>query len=270
MYQILSVGQLQIVQSALAHFPQMAFFQGQGHLHCAALGLGLGASHGFPLIGCAGPERAAAGNRSGDMQDTFFDIRYIFHTLNMGLGYKFQPNGLPNAGSAGIEAAVRFIAVALLAGGDQQIPAVIRGMNHQGVLTGGQILRNVHGKGHEAASMTAAAVAIDIDRGFIIHRTEMQQHPTLQLGFRNGDAAAIPHRTHEIGVANAGQLTLRAEGHLDLHGESLLRFIEFSCLTAVTVVYFKLPQTIKVRPVITHELGIGMFLSIDHKACKPF
>ena len=64
-----------------------------------------------------------------------------------------------------------------------------------------------------AAAMATCLFFVCIDNCFVVHRSEVQNHPAEQLFFVEIKAFAIPNHPHKVLAANAGKTAFGAEGN---------------------------------------------------------
>src|SRR5579871_1309342 len=106
----------------------------------------------------------------------------------------FQPDGLPDAGGAGVPDALAAELLAL------RLPACALGVG--GIVYGNDDLLgsaglegvgDIEGEGGVAADVFAQLLAVDPDRRMPIHRAEVEQDAFASPGVRNLERAAIPY-----------------------------------------------------------------------------
>ena len=235
----------------------------------AAFGIHRNLSHGVTVKGSLEGEFTGSHQIGVNGECSVFRVGEVFDLADIGFGGKLQPYGLPDAGGTGVHAAVRAISVALLPGRNHGTAGIILRMNGNDVFPGFHKVGNVHCEGDVSAFVAAAFAAVDVNGGTVIHRTEMENNTPLKLFFCQGEAALVPDGAHKVRISDSGQLAFRAEGNLDCLSEQRGRLCQTSFLTAVTMVDFKLPGTVEVQPGFTLELGLWMFLPIDHRIDLP-
>src|SRR5690606_13239927 len=89
-------------------------------------------------------------------------------------------------------------------------------------------------------------------RGVVVDRLEVQQDAPAGPCRGDADGAPVPDRLHEVGVAHAGQLRLRAEGDGDGAGEPGAG--EPALQAAVAAVDLELPGAVEAQPLGPGEL----------------
>ena len=258
LHPVLPEGEGQIVQAALPGLPQVGLRQiqlggeeapGQGQGH---------ASHLFAFPTGLGGQGAGALGLAGEGHLAVFHVGVVPGGDNVVLRHELQPHRLPDAGSAGVVAGVGVILVRLLALGLQAAAHVVLHRQEQGVLPGGHERGDVEGEGGVAPLVAAGPLAVDHQDALVVHGAEVQQHPAFYLLLSEGESPAVGHAVHKVGVADAGELALRAEGHQDLPVPGLL-FPQLPLQGAAAKVKRKVPQAVEVLPAGPLPLGIGMF-----------
>ena len=148
---------------------------------------------------------------NGDGSVPIFNIQLF----NMGFRHAFQPHRLPDAGDGGVPHAAPLFRLHLLSVGLPQIVQVIPAEDLQLVFLL-QGIGNVHGEGFVAAVMLGQQPLVHIHHGMLVHRADVQQHPSPVKAFRQGEAAAVG-QDGTLGemLLHPGQGRLRAEGHPD-------------------------------------------------------
>ena len=219
---VLPKGELQGVKAALAGLPQVGFLQLQlGGEEAVLYPQGL-LPHRAALPGGGEGQLPFALDSAGDSHPAVFQVGVILGVLDVALGHELQPHRLPNARGAGVIAAGRGVQVGLLALGLQAGADVVPHCHKEAVLPQARLPGDVQGKGGVPALVGARQLPVDVDRGLVIHRAEVQQHLAGQLLLAQGEGAAVGHAADKVCVANAGELAFRAEGHQNLPVEGLL------------------------------------------------
>ena len=255
---------LQIVQLRLADFPQMHFIHRQRHVHRITGGV----RHGGADLAAAvkrGELHLRVGDIAGERQIDVDDAAQIggahLDGFDISLGHLLDPNRLPDAGGAGVIAAVRIVFFALLAAGlhagDHQIDCV----DHQQVVAVDHRVGDIQHKAGVAADVGLEFFAVDPSGRLIIHRFKVEQGAA--AAFRQVHSAAVPDAAHEILVFNAGELAFGAERHGDLFGEFRLRLIHLAGDAADAEVEFKFPFAVEVEIAFAHEIGARIFAARD-------
>ena len=171
----------------------------------------------------------------------------------------FEPDGLPNAGHAGIAASARLEFRTLLAEGLGETALVIEHMNDQIIAFSSlHMPGQVDGKGDAAAGVTADFNAVQIDHGGVIDCAEVEQNPPAVPCGGNFQRALVEHAFDEVGMADAGERAFRAERHGD-----------FSCKTGgilqaafdsgLAEIKFIAPLSVQVDPIRTVKLHFRVF-----------
>ncbi len=170
----------------------------------------------------------------------------------VGVGDRFRPHRLPDAGGAGVVAVVVGVLDRLLA------PGLWSGLRVAGAdgdlhlaARGGEIAE-VGGEGGEAAAVADHLGAVHPDRRVVVDGAEVQQHPAARPRGGRGESAPVPDGLQEVGVADAGECGLGGEGHEDLAAEFAVEESAFEA--AVPLVGLELPGPVQVEPVATDEL----------------
>ena len=235
--------QLQVVEVALTRRPEVNVIDLQRQAGVMAVGQALGGSLGRAVeggLGAQGQAGTGAVDRRVDVHAAVGGVGDQLCGAEVGLGNPLQPDGLPDARGAGVAATEGMIARALLAEGLTAAAQVVVGADHQRVFAGNQRVGDFEGEGGVAALVHAHGLAVDPCLAAVVHRAEVQQHALTGGVLRQREAAAVPHRGHEVLAAYAGELALGAEGHEN--GSVQRRFFHKTALAARrAVVDFKLP-----------------------------
>ena len=190
----------------------------------------------------------------------------------MRAGHRLHPYGLPDAGGAGVEAAVILETLRLFAARFGRFVVVARAQANLDFLAGfGQFVKRA-GKGRETAAMPPDFGAVDPHGRVVIYRAEMKQNLfALPVG-GHGDALFIPHGGHEINVAQTRQTRFRAKRHGDLVGQFVADLVEIARQAGVAAIDFKLPGAVEVKPLLAHKLGARIFGAgsvVGHEKTAP-
>ena len=160
---------------------------------------------------------------------------------------RFQPDGLPYSGGAGIDAPLAnglgLLARRLPAAGD-----VVEHIDDQFVLAVAQKAGDVEVKRHAAATMRAGQLAVDPNPRLIIHRAKMKAHVPALHGLGRFKHAPIPRVLHEAVVADAGKFALRAKRHGD-GGVEIVAGGQSARVAVALLIHFKLPLAVERDPV---------------------
>ena len=189
------------------------------------------------------------------MERAVRDVRRQARPSQRNLGNRLDPDGLPDAGRAGVEAAVRRIRLRLLAARLGRFPVVARPDDDRERVAAGDGLQG-RGEGREAATVPDDLHAVHPDGRIIIHRPEVQQDVAASPLRRHLDRLAIPDGRHEVGMPQPGQRRLGAERDRDLVGKVAAH--EVTRVSAVSVVDLKLPFAVQAQPVGADELRAGV------------
>ena len=267
---VLSEGQLQVVEPADARLPEMDLFQSDRQLHLSRGIFRPGFAHGAALIEGLGRKGRFALQPGGQHQQAFLRVGLIVDAPDMDFGRGFQPHRLPDAGGPGIDAAVGVGLRALLAGRDHGIPGIVGGKQGDHILTGGHQGRDIEFEGQEAASVGAGLLAVDPDRGRIVHGAEMEVHPAGTLLPGQVHPLLIPHAVEEVLMPHSGQVALRAEGDGDGALQHRVFFVQLPVFSGTGLIHLEGPGAVEVHPAVPPELRLGMFTARDHSASLLF
>ena len=256
---VLAVGERQVVQAAAADLPQVHLGQRQRQLCATAGALDGRLAHGPALVAGLHAQRARAAKARVDPQRALVHVGVELDVFYMGLGRELQPHRLPDAGGAGVVASMREEQLALLAAGDERVALVVLGVDGQDVLACLHRVGHVKAEGHIAALVRAHGAAVDERLARVVDRAEVQHDAACGLRLGQRERAAVPNALHEVLVADAGQLALRAKGHRDASGQLGVRRLQAAGLAGAAVVEFERPLAVEVHPRVAAELGLGMF-----------
>ena len=179
--------------------------------------------------------RVCGGNRHGAIERRHVNARPLpatrdgdahFHRTGVHVGrdhqaahvllrHGFQPHGLPDAGHGRVPDALGL--PDLLPAGLRPTVGRIPHAHHQ-VLRRPRAHRvgDVEGERVVAATMHAELPAVDEDRGFPVHRPEVEQEPSAALQARRAEGPVVPEARAVAGRApHAAQLRLDGEGDQD-------------------------------------------------------
>ena len=241
----------------------MGLLQRQMQPHQSALGLHAGRAHGPSFIGGFHRQRARALQQGFHVKGTGFHAGENLDLFDMSLRKELHPHRLPDAGGAGVVAAVRVKQLALLAPGDQRIPLVILRIHGDDVFALMDGFGHVKAEGNIAAGVGAHADAVDKGFAAVVHRAEVQHDPAGKLLLRQRNGTAIPHAIQKILVVHAGKLALGAERHQNGIGKLRVRLMQAAGLAASAIVDFKGPKAVQVHPAVALKLRLGMFTAGD-------
>ena len=179
----------------------MQFLQGQHQVDLTGNRLNGSFTHSLALVAGLGGQLPCSGHLRGDPQGRILNIGIQLERINMYGRDLLQPHGLPDAGGAGIVAAVGNELIALLAGRLTAAAQIILRTdgNDRFAILYINIMCNVEAEGGIAALVGTDFLAVDVDGGQIIHRTEVQNDPlpcfcqSLDPAFRQGQLPAVPH-----------------------------------------------------------------------------
>ena len=260
---IRSVGELQVVQTAAAQLPHMGLLQGQMQPHQSAVRLYAGRAHRTAFVGGLHCQSARALQQRFHVKGAGLHVGEDLDLFDMSLRKELHPHRLPDAGGAGVVAAVRVKQLALFAPGDQRIPLVILRIHGDDVFALMDGFGHVKAEGNIAAGVGSHADAVDKGFAVIVHRAEVQHDPAGKLLLRQVNGAAIPHAIQKILVVHAGKLALGAEGHQNGIGKLRVRLMQAACFSAAAIVDLKGPLAVQVHPAVAPELRLGMFTAGD-------
>ena len=227
--------------------------------HQSAVRLHAGCAHGAAFVGGFHRQSARALQQGFHVKGAGLHVRKDLDLFDMGLRQELHPHRLPDAGGAGVVAAVGVKQLALFAPGDQRIPLVILRIHGDDVFALMDGFGHVKAEGNIAAGVGSHADAVDKGFAVIVHRAEVQHDPAGKLLLRQVNGAAIPHAIQKILVVHAGKLALGAERHQNGIGKLRVRLIQPAGLSAAAIVDLKGPLAVQIHPAIAPELRLGMF-----------
>ena len=237
----------------------MGLLQGQMQPHQSAVRLYAGRAHRTAFVGGLHCQSARALQQRFHVKGAGLHVRENLDLFDMSLRKELHPHRLPDAGGAGVVAAVRVKQLALFAPGDQRIPLVILGVYSDDVFALMDGFGHVKAEGNIAAGVGSHADAVDKGFAVIIHRAKMQHDPAGKLLLRQVNGTAIPHAIQKILVVHAGKLALGAERHQNGIGKLRVRLMQAACFSAAAIVDLKGPLAVQIHPAIAPELRLGMF-----------
>ena len=171
----------------------------------------------------------------------------------------FQPHRLPNAGGAGVHAAVAVQTLALLSSQLVAATQVVLHPHHQVVACSRLYLpADVEGERRACAIVRAHFMAVDEDMCLVVGGTEVQANLATSPLRRDANLSLIPHGRNEVGVADARQLAFRTErhGNLTLQAGDILPAAFMARQSEVEV---EVPSAVQAQPVSPLELRTGIF-----------
>ena len=170
----------------------------------------------------------------------------LFH---IGLRHTLQPDRLPDAGHRGIPHAAPF--QSLLAVGHILPGQIVPDLNDDLVFLF-QNMGNVIGTGLVTTHTAPQKLPIDIDRGDLVRRTDVQQHPATVKPFRQYNSPAVGQGAvfREM-LPNAGEGTFGTEGHPDSPAVFPGQVLPLG--------YGKVPVSVEVQVRIPLHLGPGIY-----------
>ncbi len=119
--------------------------------------------------------RLAAGKRLLQVEAAVVDVRGDARAQQVRLGHRLQPDGLPDAGGAGVIAAVVGEQARLLAARLGRIVRVAGAHHDRQRFAGFGDAAQVAGEGRKAAAVARDLHAVDPDGGVVIDGLEVQQ-----------------------------------------------------------------------------------------------
>ena len=177
----------------------------------------------------------------------------------------FHPDGLPDPGSSGVEAAHALVGIALFAVGLHGAALIVFNGKHQIMFAAGfHKFGNIKGKGAGAAVVDKTRfLAVDKRFAAVINPTEMEQDPfALPIG-RDRQFLVVEHGFNEVLVPHAGEIAFRAERNGDLVLESGVALPDLAVSAALSEVEFIGPGAVQVDPVFTDKLRARVLTSRD-------
>src|SRR5262249_39993622 len=161
----------------------------------------------------------------------------------------FEPNRLPDPRSARVPDALRARLPILLAARQRAVSRGVPRPHYDHVVPCLEAVGYIERERDVAASVTSDLIAVDPDNRFVINRAEVEQHAPRAPGLRYLDRAAIPHDVVKRCVANSTQLALKAVGHLNRPGESVIARIPALCQPAIGIIEFEFPRSVERLPI---------------------
>lgn len=177
-----------------------------------------------------------------------------------GGGDGLHPHRLPDAGGAGVVAVRVGVPGGLLAAGLRAVPGVAGADHDHGLVARAGDAAQLGGEGVNPPRWRTTSVPLTHTVASWSTAPKCSRTSSPPLG-RDGDRAAVPDGLHEVGVADPGQLGLRAEGHDDLPGE--VAVAQAPLQSAVAAVGLELPAAVQVQPRLADELGPGVLGTRD-------
>jgi hypothetical protein len=207
--------------------------------------------------GVEGEVAGAAGDGLHEVDGAIGEVRGETRPFERRGGDGFEPDGLPDAGGAGVEAAGVVIVGRLLSARLGATAVIACSKDDGGVLSRRSDACDVTAKGREPTPVAANLYPVDPDGGVIVDGLKMEQYPTPCPVTRDPHKAAIPDGVQEVGVAQTGKLGLGAERDEDMIGQ--LPPEEAAGEATIASIDLELPLSIETEPVPPHELGTRVF-----------
>src|SRR5216683_1847365 len=157
-------------------------------------------------------DRLAAFSLDVDCDGAGLSVRVDAEAGDRLFGQRLEPHGLPDAGRGRVEDRLRLRGPVLLAARDRAVGERVLGAHNDLVVALARDSRYVRGEGRVPALVRGHLLPVDPDRGAVVDGAKMQQQ---LAGRRRVKGAPVPHDIAEVGLADAGQLRLRAEGNRD-------------------------------------------------------
>ncbi len=180
------------------------------------------------------------------------DVRRDPGPLQVHRGDRFEPDGLPDAGRAGVEAAVVEVQLALLAARLRTAVRVAGADDDGRLLAGLGDVVQVGAERGESAAVPDHLLAVHPDGGVVVDGLEVQ-YGVLAVPLRGDrDGGAVPDRLHEVDVLDPGQLGLRRERYDDPLRQ--LAVTQAALQPGVRPVDLELPLAVEVHPLGADEL----------------
>jgi len=162
------------------------------------------------------PVDEVAIERDIDMEGIILRVGLELEVVDVRLGHRFDPDGLPDTRDAGVTCPLRFILLALLSRGLNGRAGVVLGTDGDLVRSGFDGRRDIDAERRITAAMGPNRLTVDPHLRFVVDRTKVKFDPALGPRFRNVDLAAIPDGVHEIDGFDSGQLALWEERDRDI------------------------------------------------------
>ena len=171
----------------------------------------------------------------------------------------FEPDGLPDAGHAGVAASARLEFRTLLAERLDETALVVEHMHDQIVaLPRLHMPGQVDGKGDAAAGVAADLDAVQIDHGGVIDCAEVEQNPPAVPRGGNFQCALVEHTFDEVGMADAGERAFRAERHGDFPCKTG-GILQAAFDSGLAEIKFIAPLSVQVDPIGAVKLHFRVF-----------
>ena len=173
-------------------------------------------------------------------------LRHHPEAGDIGFGYIFQPDGLPDAALALVihPAGMK----GLLAAAGRSLIGIVPDIDPQGVLIRAHAFRHIKGKCQISVPVLTQAFAVPPDDAALIHRAEVEQHPAAHGHIQASHFLLIPERLPGLKYSSdTGQFTFRGIWH---HNLSLRTGVLFLRLSEGIV-----PESVQVLPGSPHKLG---------------
>ena len=258
----------EVVKSAFAEFPQMQFVEFNGRDRAAVGHLKASFALLFAIIERFCNDFGAVAVLCFHFEHGFFGIdhgRYA-EVFDITLADRFEPDALPDAGRAGIIAAVTFEAGALFAVTDVSRRVVLCA-NDDGEFVAE--FGDFDAERNESAHVIGNLLAVNEHGRFVIDRTEVQKHTFTLHAFGKRYFLSVPNDEHEVGVADAAEFAFGSERNVDFAVERRAVLIALF-FTDFGVVDFKFPFAVEAQPIFALELRIGEFSTINFHFFTPF
>ena len=182
------------------------------------------------------------------------DVGGSKHALQAFFINGLHPYRLPDARNTGVHTSVRTQLWALFAARLHTAAQVVVYLYHEVVrLSGFYIAGNVATERRPRTVMQTHQLAINIDVSLIVDRAKVQQHLLALPCSRNVERALIPYTVNKVGVMNARQRALGAEGNRNFSIEAL-GVVPAFLLTRLAKIETVRPCAVEVHPLFTFKL----------------
>ena len=174
---------------------------------------------------------------------------------------RLKPNGLPNARSARVEAAVRVQLCGLLARKLLARKNVILGINGDVISLFAKRVGDIISKRRVSALVRRTyRLAVDKYARGVIAGVDVQNHTLASPLCGNINISAIPNRIHKIGVSYSRKNRFGRERHVDFLRETV-SLVKILFETNLGVINFKIPYAVQIQPILAQSVGAGMLAS---------
>ena len=177
--------------------------------------------------------------------------------VDAAVGHGFEPDGLPDAGGAGVVTAARVQVRALFTAGLQSRAHVIPSADDQLIVAVLQRPGDVEAEGGAAAVVAADELAVDPGAAVVVDGAEVEKDALVLPGGGNVEGAMVPDGGDEVGIGDAGEVAFGAEGDGDFAVEGCGILVPAVLFARKAEVQAEVPGAVEVEPAVALELGGG-------------